>query len=80
MLRFWPLLGPNSHKVALVTGAFVAALWPAGPGMILYLGYDLVLLNVVMAVLILVQRRLDRGVARELAAELAAKELSAGAR
>jgi hypothetical protein len=66
MLRFWPLLGPNSHKVALVTVAFFAALFPSGPGMILYLCYDLVVLNVVMAVLILVQRRIDRRLAREL--------------
>jgi phosphatidylglycerophosphate synthase len=80
MLRFWPLLGPNSHKVALVTAAFVAALWPAGPGMVLYLCYDLIVLNVVTAVLILVQRRLDAQVAGELAGALASKELSAGER
>ena len=77
MLRAWTLLGPNSHKVALVATAFVAALVTTGPigraGMMLYLFYDLVVLNLVMGVLVVVQARVDWRLACALAAELPAR-------
>jgi phosphatidylglycerophosphate synthase len=80
MLRFWPLLGPNSHKVALVCTAFLAALLPslAPLGMVLYLLYDALVLNAVMVVLILVQRRIDRRLAGELTAQLSAPSREPG--
>jgi len=70
MLPAWALLGPNSHKVALLVTGFAAALVPSVPGMIPYLLYDTVVLNTVMALLILAQRRIDRRLGRELLAEL----------
>jgi phosphatidylglycerophosphate synthase len=68
MLRLWPLLGPNSHKVALIVVGFVAAYWPSRLGMLPYLLYDLVALNLVMAGLIVVQAELDRQLGVELEA------------
>jgi phosphatidylglycerophosphate synthase len=72
-LRTWAWLGPNSHKVALVASGFLAAApagsplaLPAGVGMLVYLAYDLVVLNVVMAVLVARQRRIDRRLAATL--------------
>jgi phosphatidylglycerophosphate synthase len=67
-LRAWALLGPNSHKVALVTAAFLPPLAGPGPfgdwirhaGLLTYLFYDLMILNFVMIGLILWQRRIDR--------------------
>jgi phosphatidylglycerophosphate synthase len=67
-LGAWALLGPNSHKVALVAAAFLPALAGPGPlgdwlrnaGMLPYLVYDLVVLNAVTVGLILWQRRTDR--------------------
>jgi phosphatidylglycerophosphate synthase len=68
MLRLWPLVGPNAHKVGLMVIAFLVVLAPTGPGMVLYLLYDAVILNLVLAALILAQRREDRQLAAELAA------------
>jgi phosphatidylglycerophosphate synthase len=70
MLPAWALLGPNSHKVALLVTGFAAALVPSVPGMIPYLLYDTVVLNTAMALLILAQGRIDRRLGRELLAEL----------
>jgi hypothetical protein len=68
MLRWWPLVGPNAHKVGLVVIAFLVALYPEGPGMVLYLMYDAVILNVVMVALVAAQGEVDRQLAAELAA------------
>jgi phosphatidylglycerophosphate synthase len=67
-LRVWPLLGPNSHKLALIVVGFVAAYRPSPLGMLPYLLYDLVVLNLVMAALIVAQARIDRRLAAALAA------------
>jgi phosphatidylglycerophosphate synthase len=68
MLRIWPILGPNSHKVALIVVGFSAAYWPSRLGMLPYLLYDLVALNLVMAVLIVIQAGIDRRLGIELEA------------
>jgi phosphatidylglycerophosphate synthase len=70
MLHAWTLMAPNSHKVAIVVCAFMPVLAPDWPfaryGLGLVFAYNLAL-HLPLAGLIWVQRRIDRGLAREIA-------------
>jgi phosphatidylglycerophosphate synthase len=70
MLHAWTLMASNSHKVAIAACAFIPVLAPnwefARYGLGLVFAYNLAL-NVVLVALIFMQRRIDRGLLRELA-------------
>jgi hypothetical protein len=75
MLRAWTLMAPNAHKVAIAVCAFVPVLVPDMPGARYGLGLVLAVnlgLNLVLAALVLAQRRIDRRFMREIAAASAA--------
>lgn len=62
-LPFWAMLAPNSHKVGMITGAFV----PVGGstcfgelGLLWYFLYVVIGLNLLMVGMILSQKRVDR--------------------
>jgi hypothetical protein len=75
MIRWWALLGPNSHKLGLVAASLVPLLAPEGNvqrlGMVLYFFYDLTALNVAMFFLLRRQGSKDEELRRWLAARLA---------
>ena len=69
MLKYWALLGPNSHKIVLVLTAFLPVAkvslisqW----GMIWFFLYELLFLNLLTIILILSQRRLDKKLIAEI--------------
>ncbi len=62
-LPMWALLAPNSHKVAMIAAAFLPV--DSGShfgelGLLWYFVYVIVLLNLVMVVMILSQKQVDR--------------------
>jgi phosphatidylglycerophosphate synthase len=63
MVRLWALTGPNSHKIGIVAASFLPVLFEHGVlhdyGMLLYFGYDILVLNAVLLVLVRMQRRVD---------------------
>ena len=68
-LKMWALLAPNSHKVGMIIGAFL----PVGAGSVFgnfgllwYLLYVVVVLNLLLGIMIVSQTRVDRRVWRRI--------------
>jgi len=68
-LKMWALLAPNAHKVGMVVGAFL----PVGArsvfgnlGLLWYLLYVVVVLNLLLGIMIISQTRVDRRVWRKI--------------
>jgi hypothetical protein len=70
-LQSWTLMAPNSHKVAIAVCAFMPVLAPGWPpaqyGLGLVFSFNLAL-NLVLVLLIRMQRRIDRRLMRDIAA------------
>lgn len=69
MLKYWALLGPNSHKIVLVLTAFLPLMgtsiisqW----GMVWFFLYEFLFLNFLTVILTLWQRRLDKKIITDM--------------